>query len=179
MGRARPVPEVRLVALSGGEEVEAADGILTAHHTPGHARHHLVFHEPESGTLFTGDVAGIRLSGSSHVRPPTSPPELDPESWARSIRLVREVMPRSISPTHFGCFEDVERRLKDWLSFVEKRVDSGLARDEISDELTAKAEAELLADAPSPGDSTRYELAGGMGVFADGLLQYFVRRRTK
>ncbi len=185
-GKARSVPGAKLVALSGGEEAEAADGVLVAHHTPGHARHHLAFHEPESGTLFAVDVAGIRLSGSSHVRPPTSPPEMDPEAWAHSIRLVREVMPRSISPTHFGHFEDVERHLdelerclKDWLSFAEKRVDSGLTRGEISDELTAKAEAELLADAHSPGDSTRYELAGGMGVFVDGLLQYFARRRAK
>src|SRR5918997_6882811 len=64
-GEARPVPEDRLVKLEGGEEIAAAGGLLSAHYTPGHAYHHLAFHEPESGTLFAGDVAGVRLFGQS------------------------------------------------------------------------------------------------------------------
>ena len=30
----RPVPEERLAVLYGGEELEAADGVLVAHHMP-------------------------------------------------------------------------------------------------------------------------------------------------
>ncbi len=142
-GEVRYVPEDRLVALSGGEEVEAADGILVAYHTPGHARHHLAYREPESsGTLFAGDVAGIRLPGSFHVRLPTSPPDFDPQAWARSIALIRRLAPQNLSPTHFGVFEDVnrhldelERCLRDWLLFVEQRVDDEGDKDEITDEL--------------------------------------------
>lgn len=179
-GEVRPVPEDRLVGLSGGEEVGAADGILVAHHTPGHARHHLAYHEPESGTLFAGDVAGIRLPGSSHVRPPTSPPELDPAAWARSISLIRRLAPGHLSLTHFDTFEDVdrhleelERHLRDWLLFVEQRVDADCTKGEITDELRARADAELLAEGAGSGITERYELAGSMGVFVDGLLQYF------
>lgn len=43
---------------------------------------------------------------SSHVRPPTSPVRLDPQAWARSIALVRRLAPWTLSPTHFGAFED-------------------------------------------------------------------------
>ena len=178
-GEVRPIPEDRLVALSGVEEVEAADGILVAHHTPGHARHHLAYLEPESGTLFAGDVGGIRLLGSSHVRPPTSPPDFDPQAWARSIAIIRRLAPRNISPTHFGTFEDVDRhleelehRLRDWLLFVERRVDGGYTKDEITDELRARADAELLAEGAGPGVAERYELAGSMSVFVVGLLQF-------
>lgn len=181
-GEVRPIPEDRLVALSGGEEVGAADGVLVAHYTPGHARHHLAYHEPESKTLFAGDVAGIRLRGSSHVRPPTSPPELDPQAWARSIALVQRLAPRNLAPTHFGTFEDVDRhleelgwRLRDWLLFVERRVDGGYTKDEITDELRARADAELLAEGAEPDVAQRYELAGSMDVFVDGLLRYFKR----
>jgi len=58
-GEARPVPEDRLEILKGGEEIEAADGVLAAHYTPGHAYHHLAYLEPDSDALFTSDVAGI------------------------------------------------------------------------------------------------------------------------
>ena len=179
-GEVRPLPEHRLVALSGGEEIEAADGVLVAHHTPGHARHHLAYHEPESRTLFAGDMAGIRLPGSCHVRPPTSPPELDPQSWARSIALARRLAPWALAPTHFGAFEDVDRHLeelerclRDWLLFVEQRVDAKCTKDEITSELRNRADAELLAEGARPGVAERYELAGSMDVFVDGLLRYF------
>ena len=157
-----------------------ADGILVAHHTPGHSRHHHVYHEPESRTLFAGDVAGVRLAGSSHVRPPTSPPEFDPQAWVRSIALIRRLAPRNLPLTHFGAFEDLDRhllglehRLRDRLLFVEQRVDGGYTKGEIPDELRARAEAELLAEGAEPSVAERYELAGSMGVFVEGLLRYF------
>jgi glyoxylase-like metal-dependent hydrolase (beta-lactamase superfamily II) len=110
-GEMRPVPEDRLVVLSGGEELKAAGGVLVAHYTPGHAYHHIAYLEPESGALFAGDVAGIRLPGQSYVRPPTPPPEIDLGAWVRSIEEMRRISPRSLCPTHFGCFDDVERHL--------------------------------------------------------------------
>jgi hypothetical protein len=157
-GEVRPVPEDRLVALSGSEEAGAADGVLVAHHTPGHARHHLAYHELESKTLF------------------------DPQAWARSIALIRRLEPRNLAPTHFGTFEDVDRhldelewRLRDWLLFVEQRVDAERTKDEITDELRARADAGLLVEGARPGVAERYELAGSTGVFVDGLLRYFGR----
>src|ERR671911_521119 len=84
-GEAKAVPEDRLVALEGGEEIEAAGGFLSAYYTPGHAYHHLAYLEPESGHLFAGDVAGGRLPRPSYVKPPTPPPEIDVEGWKGSI----------------------------------------------------------------------------------------------
>ena len=110
-GEARPVPEDRIVILREGEEAEVAGGILVAHDTPGHAYHHLAFLEPDSGALFTGDVAGIRRPGQSYIRPPTPPPEIDVEAWVRSIERIREIGPASLWPTHFGSYEDVGRHL--------------------------------------------------------------------
>jgi hypothetical protein len=34
-------------------------------------------------------------------------------------------------------------------------------------------EAELLAEGAEPNVTERYELAGSMGIFVDGLLRYF------
>jgi glyoxylase-like metal-dependent hydrolase (beta-lactamase superfamily II) len=185
-GEPRPVPEDRVVILGEGEKTEAAGGVLVAHDTPGHAYHHLAYLEPDSGTLFTGDVAGIRLPGQSYVRPPTPPPEIDVEAWVGSINHVRRVDPSSLWLTHFGNYEDVERhlgeleqRLQDWLLFVEAQMDEGAGREEISEELKAKGDAEMLAEGADPAQSEHYDLASSYHVLTDGLMRYATRRREK
>ncbi len=182
-GETRPVPEDRLVVLSGGEELEAAGGVLAAHYTPGHAYHHLAYLEPESGALFAGDVAGIRLPGQSYVRPPTPPPEIDLEAWVRSIEEMRQIALRSLCPTHFGRFDDVgrhlgelEQRLQSWVLFVEERMAEGAGRDEIAGELREEGDAEMLAEGASPEESEHYDLAGDYPTLVDGLMRYVSKR---
>src|SRR5215208_5219109 len=183
-GEAWPVPEDRTVILKEGEEAEAAGGVLVAHDTPGHAYHHLAYLEPDSGALFTGDVAGIRRPGQAYVRPPTPPPEIDIEAWVRSINHIREIEPASLWPTHFGSYEDVgrhlgelEQRLQDWLLFVEGQMDDGAEREEISDQLRAKGDAEMLAEGSDITQSGLYDLAGTYSMLTDGLMRYVTRRR--
>jgi glyoxylase-like metal-dependent hydrolase (beta-lactamase superfamily II) len=185
-GEARPVPEDRIKILKDGEETEAARGVLVAHDTPGHAYHHLAYLEPGSGALFTGDVAGIRLPGQSYIRPPTPPPEIDLEAWVRSINYMRQIAPASLWPTHYGCYEDVgrhlgelEQRLQDWLLFVEGHMDDGAGREEISDQLKSKGDAEMLAEGADTTESEHYDLAGGYPMLTDGLMRYVTRRREK
>ena len=185
-GEARPVPEDRIVILKEGEKTEAAGGILVAHDTPGHAYHHLAYLEPDSGALFTGDVAGIRVPGQSYVRPPTPPPEIDVEAWVGSINHIRQINPASLWPTHFGSYEDVgrhlgelEQRLQDWLLFVEGQMDDGAGREEISDELKAKGDAEMLAEGADTAQSEHYDLAGSYPMLTDGLMRYATRRREE
>jgi glyoxylase-like metal-dependent hydrolase (beta-lactamase superfamily II) len=185
-GEAHPVPEDRIVILKDGEETKTAGGVLVAHDTPGHAYHHLAYLEPDSGALFTGDVAGIRLPGQSYIRPPTPPPEIDIEAWVQSINHMRQIDPASLWPTHFGSYEDVgrhlgelEQRLQDWLLFVEGQMDDGADREEISDQLRAKGDAEMLAEGFAIAQSERYSLAGSYPMLTDGLMRYVTRRREK
>lgn len=183
-GEVSPVPKDRLRSLEGGEEIEAAGGSLTAHYTPGHAYHHLAYSETESGALFTGDVAGVRLPGQAYVRPPTPPPEIDIDAWVKSINHIRQIGPESLWPTHFGSYGDVERhlgeleqRLQDWLLFVEERMDEGAEREEITDQLRAKGDAEMLAEGAELEDSGRYDLVAGYTMLVDGLMKYVSKRR--
>src|ERR687897_1435062 len=177
-GETLPVPEDRIRVLKDGEETEAAGGVLVAHDTPGHAYHHLAYLEPDSGALFTGDVAGIRLPGQSYIRPPTPPPEIDVEAWVKSINHIRQVGPASLWPTHFGSYEDVgphlgklEQRLQDWLLFVEGQIDDGAEREEISELLRAKGDAEMLAEGSDITQSEHYDLAGTYSMLTDGLMR--------
>ncbi len=183
-GEARPVPENRLETLKGGEELEVVGGVLAAHYTPGHAYHHLAYLEPDSGALFAGDVAGIRLPGQSYVRPPTPPPEIDLELWVQSIERIKQLSPGSLWPTHFGHFDDVERhlseleqRLQEWVLFVEERMDGGTGREEIATELGARSDAEMLAEGAHLEDSGRYSLAGDYPTLTDGLMRYVSKVR--
>jgi glyoxylase-like metal-dependent hydrolase (beta-lactamase superfamily II) len=183
-GEVRAVPEDRLVKLEGGEEIEAAGGILSAHYTPGHAYHHLAYLEPESGALFAGDVAGVRLPGQSYVKPPTPPPEIDVEAWKGSIEAIRKLAPKSLYPTHFGSYEDVERhlseleqRLQEWLLFVEERMDEEYSREDIIEEFSAMGDEELLQEGGSLEDSERYDLAANYEMLVDGLMRYVSQQR--
>jgi len=182
-GETRPVPEDRVVTLKG-EEIEVAGGVLVAHDTPGHAYHHLAYLEPESGALFAGDVAGIRLPGQSYVRPSTTPPEVDVDAWIKSINAIRRIEPASLCPTHFGRYEDVERhlseleqRLQDWLLFVEERMDEGVGREGISAELGDKGDEEMLAEGAGVEETGRYDLAGNYEMLTAGIMRYVERRR--
>src|SRR5215216_488508 len=185
-GEAYPVPEDRIVILKDGEETETAGGVLVAHDTPGHAYHHLAYLEPDSGALLTGDVAGIRLPGQAYIRPPTPPPEIDIEAWVQSINYIRQIGPSSLWPTHYGSYEDVERhlgeleqRLQDWLLFIEGQMDEGAGREEITEKLRAKGDAEMIAEGSDITQSGRYDLAGTYSMLTDGLMRYVTRQREK
>lgn len=185
-GEVRPVPENRIRSLSGGEELVVAGGTLTAHYTPGHAYHHLAFYEPESGALFAGDVAGVRLPGQSYVKPPTPPPEVDVEAWKRSIELIKGLRPESLWLAHFGSYSDVERhmgeleqRLIDWLLFVEKRLDKGHSQADISDDFQAYVDEEIIGAGGGETEVKRYDTVVNYEMLFSGLMRYVTDQHSR
>lgn len=126
-GEVAPVPEDRVTALSGGEEVEG----LQVYYAPGHARHHVVYFDPESGDAYTGDAAGCRVPPSELVAAPTPPPEIEVEVWLESLARLRALDPKRICVTHFGASEDAGSHLdgiEAWLAeatAVSERGDEG------------------------------------------------------
>ncbi len=105
-GEVVPVPAERVLPLEDGQPLSVAGRVLTAIFTPGHASHHVTYWDAAAGTAFTGDVGGIRMQGTDYVCPPTPPPDLDPEAWARSVGRLRELAARRLCLTHFGCYDD-------------------------------------------------------------------------
>ncbi len=98
-GEIVPVPEANVRSLAGGETVL---GMRVAY-TPGHASHHVSYLHEDSGTAFTGDVAGVRIPPSSFIVPPTPPPDIDIEAWEESIGIVEGWQPQRLALTHFGA----------------------------------------------------------------------------
>ena len=72
-----------MTTLQGGERIEVAGRSLEVAYTPGHASHHVSYFSAESGVAFVGDTAGVRVVPNGFVLPPTPPPDIDLEIWAR------------------------------------------------------------------------------------------------
>jgi glyoxylase-like metal-dependent hydrolase (beta-lactamase superfamily II) len=178
-GDVLPVPAERVTALDDGATLDASGHSIRAVDTPGHAKHHLAFHDAGLGVLFAGDVAGVRLDSVRHVRPPTPPPDLDPALWLASIARIRALHPSRIVLTHFGAFDDVDWHLDDLTARLFTWTGAARAMLE-TDATNTKAVVDTLRrwDAPILGDpslATRYEQAANYDMSVSGFAYYFER----
>lgn len=175
-GTMLPVPPERIRTPAGGEAVRVGGRSLVAVETPGHARHHLAFHDPDARLVFTGDAAGIRLDRARHVRPPTPPPELDTDAWLASIDRLRALEPRMLLPTHFGGVEDaawhlddLAARLADWTRWASEHAAGDPAA--LAADLRRRGDAELLAATGDPALVQRYAESIPYEMMVAGLLR--------
>ena len=132
-GELVPVPE-ESIRIAG----EKALG-LDCFPTPGHASHHVCF-EHEDGTLYAGDAAGVRITPSRLVLPPTPPPDVDVVAWLSTLDVLERRAPKRLALVHFGVFDDVERHLgelRDRLGEWEHFVEDGASQDEFFERVHA------------------------------------------
>lgn len=183
-GEVLPVPPERIAILEDGATVRAGGRTLRALDTPGHASHHLAFYDAERGSVFTGDVAGVRLGGTRYIRPPTPPPELDLTLWQRSVTRLRALDPRRLYLTHFGGYDDADRHLDEllarlffWGGWVEARLQAGADPATLTAEMQRSGDAELAEAAGDGALAGRYELATNYRMTVDGYVRYFRKPR--
>lgn len=100
-GEFAAVPRENLVALAGGEQIEAGGRRFEVAYTPGHASHHVSYFDRSSGVAFVGDTAGVCIDGG-YVLPPTPPPDIDIEAWRGSAATIEAWSPDTLFITHFG-----------------------------------------------------------------------------
>jgi ribonuclease/clavin/mitogillin len=84
----------RFVAVNDGDEIDLDGVVLRAHHTPGHASGHLVFHLVDRGQLVSGDL----LSGLSTIM--IDPVEGDMGLYLASLERARDLGCRQLLPGH-------------------------------------------------------------------------------
>ncbi|MCS6844735.1 MAG: MBL fold metallo-hydrolase [Caldilineales bacterium] len=178
-GETLPVPAEQVVALKDGDVVLAAGHRVTAVDTPGHAYHHMAF--VLDGLCFTGDVAAVRLPGSSHMRVPTPPPEVDLPLWRRSLERLAALRPDQLLLTHFGPAElspqdhlaTVRRNLERAAEFVDRRRQAGMATEEIVEAFRAWVAEQAQADGAGPELVDHFEIITPSPMLVAGLLRYF------
>lgn len=177
-GELLPAPAERIHALQAGEVIEAAGLRLSAHDTPGHARHHVVYQLEE--VAFVGDLAGIRRPEHPHVRLPTPPPEFDLEAWLASVERMRALRFSRIYLTHFGAVDDVDthwqtvaRLLPEYAERVRAALAAGRDRDDLVAEFEAWEQDRLRADGVDPDQLPVYASLGPVSMSVDGLRRYW------
>ena len=139
-GRIVPVPEANVRVLEGGEKVL---GMRVAY-TPGHASHHVCYLHEETGTAFVGDVAAVRIPPTDFVVPPTPPPDIDVETWEKSIAIVEGWEPQRLALTHFGAVEEPAEHLDTVRTRL--RQEAELAREMDAEEYEADLQRRIEAE---------------------------------
>ncbi|HEX2048208.1 MAG TPA: MBL fold metallo-hydrolase [Acidimicrobiales bacterium] len=174
-GRLEPTPEERIRGLEDGEEIRVGAGrALTAVHSPGHAHHHLALHDSETGVLFTGDAAGVRLPDVGVLRPATPPPDFDLDLAVRSLRRFAYRRPSALALAHFGVLEgdpaeildQAEDVLREWAAVAEAAWRRG-------DDVAAALAAAFGGD---PSDTM--SILNGVHSNAAGLTRWLETRAT-
>lgn len=181
-GEIRPVPPAAITALAGGETLRVGPHSVRVYDAPGHAKHHVVYHEETSGAVFAGDNAGVRLPALPFARPATPPPEVNLEDWGRTLDLLDALAPRHLCLTHFGAYPDAAAHLRDYrarLTSWAELVRAGLAGGAGEAEQVAALEA--LAAAETAGLSAEERAAlrqqtGDLALSWRGLARYWRKK---
>ncbi|HMM40733.1 MAG TPA: MBL fold metallo-hydrolase, partial [Thermomicrobiales bacterium] len=183
-GEIRPVPADRVVVVGDDEIAPIGGRTLRALYTPGHASHHIAYHDVPGRLVFTGDVAGVRIPPAVEVWPPTPPPDIDIAGWHASIARLRDASPDRLLLTHFGPWEDVSphldqlaTRLDAWVTMVEQWAAEGLDRDEMIARLGDVAREEMERNGTAELEPM-FELTTPHWMSIDGLLR-FLRKQGR
>jgi glyoxylase-like metal-dependent hydrolase (beta-lactamase superfamily II) len=167
-GALTPVPEENVHVVT--DEVLG----LACFPTPGHAWHHVSYLDHD-GTLYSGDVAGVRLAPGRFVLPPLPPPEIDLDAWESSLQEIERRAPARLACIHFGVFDDVDghlERLRTTLARWSSWSEAGL--DEEAFAATVHADIE----ATDPGLADHYLAVVPAWHAFRGLDRYWRKRRA-
>lgn len=181
-GEVAGISEERVSVLEDDSTITLGNRTLRIAHTSGHASHHLVILDERTGTLFTGDVGGVRAPGTDYVAVPIPPPEVDPPAWEISVDRMRSLKPARIAPTHFGVCDDVDAHLSQILPRLAELVAIGEnAGDKLADtgEMTRRVAAyqrDALGGEATPEVLCQLNLANPDLLGALGLQRYLRKR---
>ncbi|MEL6636277.1 MAG: MBL fold metallo-hydrolase [Bacteroidota bacterium] len=182
-GEMRPIPDERLRAVADGEAFAIGERTFRAHHTPGHAVHHIAWQLDDQ--LFAGDVAGVRI-GLGPVVPPCPPPDINVEDWQASIRKILALDLKEVHLTHYGTvreieahFQALENNLLEWATWMKPHFDGGSDPQEITPVFQAYVKESLIAAGVDAEGLRQYEGANPAWMSVVGLLRYWkVRARA-
>jgi len=185
-GSIRPCAAERVVVVEDGEAIDLVDGRrLRALATPGHASHHHAWLDTATGSVFAGDIAGIRISALPFVFPPTPPPDIDLGQWRRSIERLRRLQPSRLYLGHFGPVEDIDWHLDDllarlflWAGWIGALLEQGLDAETIAGRLQELTDGEFHRLLGERAPVTAYQWASGsFRMTVDGYVRYFRTHR--
>lgn len=187
-GEIHPVDAARVVEAHDGTIIEFGGRRLHVLDTPGHARHHVCFHDEKTGHIFTGDAFGLSypefdVGGRQFVFPATTPVQFEPEAMHASIDRLLALKPGAVYLTHFGRVRDpvqvggeLHRLIDAYVAIATRHRDAADERHQrINDDLTQLMLSEVSASGCALAAGQVIELLGsdieinaqGLGVWLD------------
>lgn len=178
-GRMDPTDAARLHVVADGEEISVGAGrTLVAVDSPGHAKHHVGFHDSESGVLFAGDAIGVKLPDGGVLRPATPPPDFDLDLALTSLEKFAARRPSAIALAHYGLLESPEEllaeaadTLRQWAETAERAFREGV---DIAGALSARFDAAL--EGIDPVHREKLETLNGVHSNAAGFRRWLEQR---
>ncbi len=178
-GDIRPIPEGQIRTADHNDTLTLGNQTFIAHHTPGHAVHHIAWQLGH--TLFTGDVAGIKIHNGL-VSPPCPPPEFQREDWLASIWYMRSLNVEELVLTHFGSvtsisghFDELETALEQWVHFIESS--SGIEnQDDLTTEFLKFIHNDFYPPDMSKPLQEQYDLANPPWMSVAGIRRYLKKK---
>ena len=179
-GKMEGIAEENLKQMDHLEKVTIGEHSFMALHTPGHAKHHIAW---EWGrTVFTGDVAGVKI-GDGPVVPPCPPPDINIEDWKNSIDLILERNPEKLVLTHFGERTNVaehmnalKEMLDDWANWIKPRWENGESAESLTPLFMGYTNDQLQAYGVSKEGLKLYEAANPAWMSVAGLMRYWSKK---
>jgi glyoxylase-like metal-dependent hydrolase (beta-lactamase superfamily II) len=178
-GRMDPTDAARLHVVADGEEISVGPTrTLVAVDSPGHAKHHVGFHDSESGVLFAGDAIGVKLPDAGVLRPATPPPDFDLDLALNSLRKFAVRRPSALALAHYGLLESPEEllaeaddTLRQWAETAEAAFREGA---DIAEALSARFDASLRGI--DPAHREKLETLNGVHSNAAGFRRWLESR---
>jgi len=177
-----PAPAERVTALQEGESVKLGALTLTAWDTPGHARHHHAF--VAGDICFTGDVAGMRLTGTDYLSVTAAPPQFEPAAYIASVDRLAKANFQKLYLTHFGEVSDAAAHLANYRQRIQAVHESvrhdhqaGLSHDDIRAAYRDREHALAKRLSISEKEWQSLESSNATAMCADGVLMH-VRRSS-
>jgi len=105
IGQMLKIPEKEMiVSVSTGDKIDLGDTQLEVYYTPGHAKHHVIYFDRTSDSVFSGDALGSKYNTFPNfvLSPPS---DYNKELAKQSIDLIKCLNPKRINFTHCGSYE--------------------------------------------------------------------------
>ncbi len=142
-GPPRPIAPDQALEATDDMTLDLGSTSLRVLFTPGHASHHLCYHEPSRGWLFTGDSAGLFYQ-QIDAAVPVSPTPYRHDRQMETLERLRETGPGLLCYSHFGPRSSATERLarvhakyRSWMALARKGYDQGADLQTIHRQLMA------------------------------------------
>ena len=178
-GRMETIAPDMISAVEDREELRIGGQTWTAHHTPGHASHHIAWQLED--VVFTGDVGGVMIKGGPVV-PPLPPPDIDLDEWRSSLERLAELEATTFYLTHYGPvpaghghLDRLGRRLEAYVGWVEAEAATGKSIPEMVPGFTDFVETDLRENGVSEEVIGAYRAANPPYMSVAGIVRWVTK----